>query len=85
MSGLVCPHCGETVEVFAGSGGEALARDMGVPFLGRVPIDPAVARSGDAGRPYLLSSSDVPVAEAFRAAVAPLLDLDADRAAIPSS
>ncbi len=77
MSGLRCPHCGEVVEVFAGSGGELLARDMGVPFLGRVPIDPAVALSGDAGRPYLLSSSDTPVAEAFRAAVAPLLDLDA--------
>ncbi len=58
---------------------------MGVPFLGRIPIDPAVALSGDAGRPYLLSSSDTPVAEAFRAAVAPLLDLDADRGAVPAS
>ncbi len=85
MSGLCCPHCGETIEVFAGSGGETLARQMGVPFLGRIPIDPAVALSGDAGRPYLLASSNAPVAEAFRAAVAPLLDLDADLGAVPAS
>ena len=85
MSGLVCPHCGETIQVFAGSGGELLARQMGVPFLGRIPIDPAVALSGDAGRPYLLSASDTPVAEAFRAAVAPLLDLDAAPGAVPAS
>jgi ATP-binding protein involved in chromosome partitioning len=75
MSGLQCPHCGEVIEVFAGSGGETLAREMGVPFLGRVPIDPEVALAGDAGTPYLLSSTDSPVAEAFRSAITPLLAL----------
>lgn len=51
MSGFVCPKCGETTGIFRPGGGEKLAAEMGVPFLGRVPLDPAVTESGDAGRP----------------------------------
>lgn len=76
MSTLACPHCGETLDVFGSHGGEALAREAGVPFLGAIPMDPAVALSGDSGRPYLLSAASPPAAEAFRAAIAPLLALD---------
>ncbi len=80
MSSLVCPHCGKTIDLFGSHGGEALAREAGVAFLGAVPMDPAVAVAGDSGRPYLLSSSSLPVAEAFRAAIAPILALDAEPA-----
>ncbi len=52
MSGLVCPHCGETIEVFKTGGGEAMAREMMVPFLGRVPMDPTVVTAGDEGTPH---------------------------------
>jgi ATP-binding protein involved in chromosome partitioning len=49
MSGFVCPSCGERVDIFARGGGEALATEMNVPFLGAIPIDIDIARSGDAG------------------------------------
>lgn len=53
MSGLVCPHCGERIDVFSSGGGEKMAGDMGVPFLGRIPIDPEIVKSGDEERPYM--------------------------------
>ncbi|MBM4182672.1 MAG: Mrp/NBP35 family ATP-binding protein [Gemmatimonadetes bacterium] len=56
MSGLVCPHCSEPIDVFGSGGGEALATEMKVPFLGRVPLDPAVRQAGDAGTPSVLSA-----------------------------
>ncbi|CAM0136789.1 unnamed protein product [Umbelopsis sp. WA50703] len=40
MSGFVCPHCAECTNVFSSGGGESMAKDYGIPFLGRVPIDP---------------------------------------------
>ncbi len=80
MGAFVCPHCGGTVEVFGGRGGEALAREADVPFLGTIPVDPAVSIAGDSGRPYLLAKTSLASAEAFRAAIAPLLALD-DRTA----
>jgi ATP-binding protein involved in chromosome partitioning len=67
MSGLACPQCDEIVEVFGSGGGETLAREMGVPFLGRVPLDPAVARAGDAGTPTVMSAPDSPAGAALRA------------------
>ena len=42
MSGLECPHCHQQIDVFRKGGGEASAMDMGVPFLGRIPLDPDV-------------------------------------------
>ena len=52
MSGLDCPHCGGRINVFSSGGGEKMANDMGVPFLGRIPIDPEIVKSGDEERPY---------------------------------
>lgn len=54
MSGMTCPQCGVQVDVFGAGGGEALAREQGVPFLGAVPLDPAVRRSGDEGLPTVV-------------------------------
>lgn len=50
MSGMSCPHCNEKIEVFPGNGGETMAAEAGVPFLGRVPIDPELLQAGDEGR-----------------------------------
>lgn len=44
MSGLVCPHCGERINAFGSGSGEVSAMDMGVEFLGYVPVDPALSR-----------------------------------------
>lgn len=52
MSGLICPHCREEIDLFKQGGGEALAREWGVPFLGRIPLDPNLVLEADAGRPY---------------------------------
>lgn len=56
MSGLSCPHCGEVVDVFGSGGGERLAGDMKLPFLGRIPLDPAVRLAGDEGSPTVVSA-----------------------------
>jgi ATP-binding protein involved in chromosome partitioning len=50
MSGFVCPHCGKAVDIFKTGGAEKLARHMGVPFLGRIPMVPEVVKACDEGR-----------------------------------
>ncbi len=69
MSGFVCPHCNQTVDIFKTGGGEELARDFDLPFLGRVPMDPKVVIAGDDGEPYLTSDAISPATEAFAAVV----------------
>ena len=54
MSGLICPHCGERIDLFSSGGGERTALEMGVPFLGRIPIRPEIVVSTDKGEPYVL-------------------------------
>jgi Mrp family chromosome partitioning ATPase len=70
MSGFVCPHCGKTTDPFKSGGGEALAHEMNVPFLGRVPLDPTVVRSGDGGKPFMGQTDQNPAAKAFGPIVA---------------
>jgi ATP-binding protein involved in chromosome partitioning len=65
MSGFVCPHCGEPVDVFGSGGGERLAAEMKLPFLGRVPLDPAVREAGDAGRPTVVAAPGSPAGKAL--------------------
>jgi ATP-binding protein involved in chromosome partitioning len=67
MSGMACPHCGEVVEVFGSGGGESLAREMELPFLGRVPLDPAVRAAGDAGMPTVVTAPDSGAGQALAA------------------
>ncbi len=67
MSTLACPHCHHEIDVFGKEGGERLAREMGIPFLGAVPLDPSVRRAGDAGTPTVLSAPDSPAGEALTA------------------
>ncbi len=51
MAGYVCPHCGEVSDPFGSGGAEAEAERLGIPFLGRVPLDIAIRRASDAGEP----------------------------------
>lgn len=69
MSGYICPHCNEKVDIFSTGGGEQVARDFDLPFLGRVPMDPRVVVAGDTGKPYLSSSEDTPATKAFSTVV----------------
>jgi len=68
MSGLICPDCGHEIDVFLRGGGEALSEELGVGFLGRIPLDPAVVASGESGVPIVLHRPNGPHAattEAF--------------------
>jgi ATP-binding protein involved in chromosome partitioning len=68
MSFFACPHCHGRTDVFRHGGGARAAAELGYPFLGEVPLDPALALAGDAGRPLVLEddpSSDA--GKAFRA------------------
>jgi ATP-binding protein involved in chromosome partitioning len=69
MSGLTCPHCGGRIELFKTGGGESLAREMAVPFLGSIPIDPQIVECGDRGTPYAQQFADSPAARAMAAIV----------------
>lgn len=57
MSGLLCPKCGEKIDLFKVGGGERSAKDMDVPFLGAVPIDPKIVEDADSGKPFVLGRS----------------------------
>ncbi len=60
MSGFTCPYCHTSIDLFKKGGGEKAAREMQVPFLGRIPIEPEIVNRGDSGMP-LTASSDYPV------------------------
>jgi len=69
MSGIVCPHCGERIEVFGTGGGENISVEMGVPLLGSIPLDPRISTAMDAGTPFIAAQPDSPAARAFQAIV----------------
>ncbi len=75
MSGLICPHCSTLIDLFKQGGGEEMAKRMGVPFLGRIPLDPQIVTSSDEGRPFIYHHSNTEAAGAFRRIVEPLLNL----------
>jgi len=75
MSGFVCPKCGEVSHILRSGGGKLMAEDMGVPFLGSIPIDPLVAEAGDLGQAFVMHHASSATAERMRAVIAPLLQL----------
>ena len=79
MSGFVCPKCGEMTDIFKSGGGEKMAKQMNVPFLGRIPIDPQIVRACDSGQPYVQHYSSSQAAQAFKEAMLPLLKLEEKR------
>lgn len=68
MSHFVCPDCRHESDIFGKGGGEALAAEMSVPFLGRVPIYEPIRIGGDTGVPITVAERDSPPAQAFHAA-----------------
>ena len=71
MAIYACPHCGEASHPFGTGGAEAAAEELGVPFLGRLPLSPAIREASDAGLPP--AASDGVDADAFMALAAKLL------------
>jgi ATP-binding protein involved in chromosome partitioning len=65
MSGLRCPHCGDSIPLFGQGGGRKLAEDLGIPFLGALPLSPSMPEHCDQGKPYVLQEKSDELIEAF--------------------
>lgn len=65
MSYLELPN-GDRMDIFGGGGGQRLADESGVPFIGAIPMDPAVREGGDNGKPVVVTNPDSPVAQSLR-------------------
>jgi Mrp family chromosome partitioning ATPase len=74
MSGMVCPHCGGRIDLFKVGGGQKAARELGVPFLGRIPIDPLVVEKCDSGHPFVVDPVESEAKEAFIEVIQKVLD-----------
>lgn len=85
MSFFVCGHCGERTDIFSFAGGERAAQTFDVPFLGRIPLDPAIREGGDAGTPLVVVAPDSPQTQAFRAVAEAVKKRVSDVTSHPSS
>lgn len=76
MSGFVCPNCKGESFIFAATtgGGEALAKDMGIPFLGKVPLDPRIGKACDYGESFVEAYPDSPASTAILDIIAKIED-----------
>lgn len=63
MSGLICPHCSKLIDVFGSGGGEKLAKEMSIPYLGSIPLNPQISESGEKGEPIV--ETEEKIAEIF--------------------
>jgi len=80
MSVYVCDNCGHESHIFSHGGGRKTAEELNVPFLGELPLNPAIATAGDAGTPFVVSQPDSPVSDAFRKVAQAVLDVLGERA-----
>lgn len=69
MSGFACPHCGTVTHIFKEGGGRKAAAELGVPFLGAIPIDPTIVEAGDGGSPFIGNAAGSPAVQVFRQAI----------------
>ncbi len=74
MSAYECPHCGHVEPIFKAGGGRRTADELGVPFLGQIPIDPAVVVGGDEGQPIVVGKPESGAAKAFEALATSVID-----------
>jgi Mrp family chromosome partitioning ATPase len=65
MSGLICPHCSGEINVFRKGGGSNVADELGVPFIGDIPLDGEITMCSDKGTPIVQSHPDSIPAKAF--------------------
>jgi len=76
MSGFICPKCGERTDIFKSGGAEKMAKQMNVPFLGRIPIDPQIVQACDSGRPFVYHYNRTETAKTFEKILNPIIELD---------
>ncbi len=73
MAGYACPHCGESSDPFGSGGAEASATELGIPFLGRLPLSASLREASDAGTPP--AAKDGPAGDAFAKLARGLIEL----------
>jgi len=78
MSGFVCPQCGKQTDIFKSGGGEQMAGQLGITFLGRIPIDPQIMNTCDTGGLYLNNYSRPQSADAFKRVAERVLMLESN-------
>ena len=79
MSGFVCPDCGKTVDIFSSGGGMKLSEKFGVPFLGKIPLEPDIVKSGEEEKPYVYAYSKSSTALKFDEIVEKIYSFDSSR------
>jgi ATP-binding protein involved in chromosome partitioning len=65
MSGFICPNCGTKIDIFQSGGGRQIAEEMGIPFLGSIPIDQKICEDSDRGVPFIAEHKDSQASRAF--------------------
>ena len=75
MSGFVCPECGERVEIFKSGGGETMAKEMDVPFLGKIPLSAEIVDAGDLGKPFVEYYANTESAKNIEEIIKPIVEL----------
>ncbi len=73
MSGMICPHCHQEIDLFSKGGGKKAAEDLGVPYLGDIPLDPEMVKAGDEGKPFIMQHTDSPTWKAVDAVMENLI------------
>ena len=74
MSGFVCPHCDERIDIFKSGGGEKAAEEMEVDLLGKIPMTPEMVHAGDEGKPYIFSKMEGVAYSALNSVVQKIID-----------
>lgn len=75
MGSFACPKCGEITKLWGEGAGEKISRDMNVPFLGSLPIDPQVAYSCDAGKVFVEEFGNTATGKIFSEILSPILKI----------
>ena len=73
MSAFACPHCGERTDIFGHGGAAATATELGIDFLGEVPLIPVIRETSDSGQPIVVADPESVAAEAYREIAAAVL------------
>ena len=74
MSVFACPHCGERTEIFGHGGAAATAAELGIDFLGEIPLIPVIRETSDAGQPIVAVDPESEAAQAYRKIAAAVLE-----------
>lgn len=66
MSGFICPHCGDRIDIFKNGGGVKAAKELNIDLLAKIPLDAAIVEAGDSGKPFIYFSKDNKAGDEFR-------------------